>query len=51
MLVSLIDRPVGRETYSIRPDGDGVTFTGDLDLTERGGRLQIVVVVARRHPI
>jgi imidazolonepropionase-like amidohydrolase len=41
VLVSLIDRPVGRETYSIWPDPDGVTFTADLDLTERGGRLQI----------
>jgi hypothetical protein len=41
VLVSLIDRPVGRETYSIWPDPDGVTFTGDLDLNERGGRLQI----------
>ena len=41
VLVSLIDRPVGRETYSIWPDADGVTFTADLDLTERGGRLQV----------
>ena len=41
MLVSLIDRPVGRETYSIRQDGDGIVFTGDLDLTERGSRLQV----------
>lgn len=41
VLVSLIDRPVGRETYSIWPDPDGVTFTGELDLTERGSRLQI----------
>ncbi len=41
VLVSLIDRPVGRERFSIWPDADGVTFTADLDLTERGGRLQI----------
>ena len=41
VLVSLIDRPVGRETYSIWPDPDGVTFTAELDLTERGSRLQI----------
>jgi len=41
VLVSLIDRPVGRETYSIWPDPDGVTFTANLDLTERGGRLQV----------
>ena len=41
LLVSLIDRPVGRETYSIRQEGDGIAFTSDLDLTERGQRLQI----------
>jgi imidazolonepropionase-like amidohydrolase len=41
ILVSLIDRPVGRETYAICQDADGLVFTGDLDLTERGGRLQI----------
>lgn len=42
VLVSLIDRPVGRETYSIRQDAEGLIFTADLDLTERGGRLQVV---------
>jgi imidazolonepropionase-like amidohydrolase len=41
VLVSLIDRAVGRERFSIWPDADGVTFTADLDLTERGGRLQL----------
>jgi imidazolonepropionase-like amidohydrolase len=41
LLVSLIDRPVGKETYSLRQDADGFIFTGDLDLTERGSRLQI----------
>ena len=41
ILVSLIDRPVGRETFSSRPDGNGTVFTADLDLTERNGRLQI----------
>jgi imidazolonepropionase-like amidohydrolase len=41
ILVSLIDRPVGRETYSIRQQGDGIAFEGELDLTERGGRLQV----------
>jgi hypothetical protein len=41
LLVFLIDRPVGRETYAIRQDGAGIVFTGELDLTERGGRLQI----------
>ncbi len=41
IIVSLIDRPVGRETYSIRPEAGGLAFTGDIDLTERGGRLQV----------
>jgi imidazolonepropionase-like amidohydrolase len=41
ILVSLIDRPVGRETYAIRQEGDGIAFTGELDLTERSSRLQI----------
>jgi imidazolonepropionase-like amidohydrolase len=41
ILVSLIDRPVGRETVSSRPDGNGTIYTADLDLIERNGRLQI----------
>lgn len=41
LVVSLIDRPVGRETYSIRSSGDALAFAADLDLTERGGRLQV----------
>lgn len=41
ILVSLIDRPVGREVFSSRPDGDDMAFTADLDLTERNGRLQV----------
>ena len=41
ILVSLIDRPVGREIYSIKADGDGTSFSADLDLTERNGRLQV----------
>lgn len=41
VLVSLIERPVGRETYELKPDGSGFVFSGDLDLTERNGRLQI----------
>jgi imidazolonepropionase-like amidohydrolase len=41
ILVSLIDRPVGRETYTIRAEGDGLAFSSDLDLAERGGRLQV----------
>jgi imidazolonepropionase-like amidohydrolase/uncharacterized membrane protein len=41
VLVSLIGRPVGRETYELKPDGQGFSFTGELDLTERNGRLQV----------
>ena len=41
VLVSLIDRPVGREIVSTTTDGTSTTYTGDLDLTERGGRLQV----------
>jgi imidazolonepropionase-like amidohydrolase len=41
ILVSLIDRPVGREVYSSRAVGDGTEYTADLDLTERNGRLQV----------
>lgn len=41
ILVSLIDRPIGREVYSSKAAGDGTEFTADLDLTERGGRLQV----------
>lgn len=41
VLISLIDRPVGRETFSMKVDGDGTIYNGDLSLTERGGRLQV----------
>lgn len=41
VLVSLINRPVGRETFSAQSAADGTTYTGNLDLTERGGRLQV----------
>lgn len=41
ILVSLIDRPVGREIYSVSADGRGTSFRADLDLTERNGRLQV----------
>ncbi len=40
ILVSLIDRPIGRETYELRADGQGWLFTGDLNLLERGGALK-----------
>ena len=41
IVVSLIDRQVGLETYSIRADGGGSVFTSELDVTERGGRLHV----------
>jgi imidazolonepropionase-like amidohydrolase len=41
LLVSLINRPVGREVFSETRDGDATVYAGSLDLTERGGRLQV----------
>ena len=41
VLVTLIERPVGKEVYELKADGQGFAFTGDLDLTERNGRLQV----------
>ncbi len=41
ILVSLIDRPVGREVFSSTADGDGTLFSAELDLTERNGRLLV----------
>jgi imidazolonepropionase-like amidohydrolase len=41
LLVSLINRPVGREVFSETKDGDATVYAGSLDLTERGGRLQV----------
>lgn len=41
LLVSLINRPVGRETFTEQRTGDSTTYTGNLDLTERNGRLQV----------
>lgn len=41
LLVSLINRPVGRETFSETRDGNTTVYAGALDLTERGGRLQV----------
>ena len=41
VLVSLIDRPVGREVFSSTTENGATTYAGDLDLTERGGRLQV----------
>jgi len=40
ILVSLIERPIGKETYELRADADGLLFTGELDLLERGGALK-----------
>ncbi|MEO7156609.1 MAG: amidohydrolase family protein [Vicinamibacterales bacterium] len=41
ILVSLIGRPVGREVYSSKAAGNRTEYTADLDLTERGSRLQV----------
>ena len=41
ILVSLIDRPVGREVYRSIAGRDGTVFSAELDLTERNARLQV----------
>jgi len=41
ILVSLIDRPVGKETVTTTTANGNTTFASELDLTERGGRLQV----------
>lgn len=41
LIVSLINRLVGRETFTETRDGDSTVYSGALDLTERGGRLQV----------
>jgi imidazolonepropionase-like amidohydrolase len=41
ILVSLIDRPVGREVVSSSTVDGLTTYTSELNLTERGGRLQV----------
>jgi imidazolonepropionase-like amidohydrolase len=40
IIVSLIERPIGKETFELRADGQGWLFTGDLNLLERGGALR-----------
>ena len=41
ILVSLIDRPVGKETVTTTTSNGSTTYASELDLTERGGRLQV----------
>src|SRR6185436_11218821 len=41
ILVSLIDRPVGKETVTTTTANGNTTYASELDLTERGGRLQV----------
>ena len=41
VIVSLLERPIGRETYDMRADSTTVLFDARADLVERGGRLQI----------
>ena len=40
ILVSLIERPIGKETFELRADGQGWLFTADLSLLDRGGALK-----------
>jgi len=41
LVVSLINRPVGHETFTETKDGEFTVYTGALDLIERGSRLQV----------
>lgn len=39
--VSLLNRPIGRETYTLTPRSVGAVLEADLDLLERGSPLQV----------
>ncbi len=41
LVVSLINRPVGSETFTEETDGTSTLYSSTLDLTERGSRLQV----------
>ena len=43
--VSLLERPIGGERSTHRRAGDGSTFESVLDLTERGGQLQLTASI------
>lgn len=41
ILVSHLERPIGRETYEMHSDGQDFVFTDELNLVERGGPLRV----------
>jgi imidazolonepropionase-like amidohydrolase len=41
IVVSLLERTIGRETYTLTPVGRGFEFSSEMDLVERGGPLHV----------
>lgn len=41
IVVSLLERPIGRETFTLTSVHDGFEFTSSMDLVERGGPLHV----------
>ncbi|MEZ5317147.1 MAG: amidohydrolase family protein [Vicinamibacterales bacterium] len=46
IIVSLLERPIGRETSEVRTTADGVTLESRMDLVERGGPLALTTTAA-----
>lgn len=46
ILIFLIERPVGVEQFELRRAGTGFDLTANMDLTERGQRLQLASTLA-----
>jgi len=46
IMVSLLERPVGAERFELRRTEAGFELTADMDLTERGARLQLASTLA-----
>lgn len=41
VLVHLLQRPIGRETFAFRQDGQDLLFTANMELAERDSRLKV----------
>jgi imidazolonepropionase-like amidohydrolase len=41
ILISMFERPLGREAYRIEPDAAGYRLVSDVDFTDRGTRVQL----------
>ena len=46
IVISLLDRPVGVERFDLRSTPQGFELTADMDVTERGSRLQLASTLA-----